>query len=146
MFEHLAILDEAGYESSEDMYGVYVLRSRMEKGLYRVGACGINGRGTISGRFGTHSGRNRPDDRLWTNRNKPWDPIWCVSIVKGDRSLVSVAEQILYLAMARRYEIVDVSGFRAPPDSTKEIQALANEAAREIDDFIKMALERRVGA
>lgn len=136
MYDCLKVLVPDDFRQSTAVYGIYILRSRHSTGVFRIGACGINDKGTIGGRFRTHRGKQLPDNKLWTNRHKPWDPIWCASITNGTRSLTGLAERLLYLAMARNFQIVDVSGFEASPKDEPRILSLADAAAQEINSFI----------
>lgn len=137
MFAHLKLLSPSDCLKSQEKYGVYVLKSRDSDVFYRVGACGVKDKGTISGRFKTHRGARPKDNILWTNQNKPWDPIWCISLIDADRSLTGVAERLLYIAMARNFQITDTSGFLALPAQREAVTAVANESAEEINAFIQ---------
>lgn len=137
MFAHLNVLTADDFSKSQETYGVYVLKSRDSDVFYRVGACGVKDKGTIAGRFKTHRGARPKNNVLWTNQNKPWDPIWCASLIDADRSLTGVAERLLYIAMARNFQITDTSGFLALPDQLEAVTAVANESAKDIDAFIQ---------
>ncbi len=128
------IVHHERFNTVKARYGLYVLQSMKDGTVFRIGASGVNGKGDLAGRFKTHRARAIPDG-LWTNRHRPWRPIWAVEFRDGDRALTGAAERILYVNLIHHFKAVDVSGFMASPGDVGMIRNLGDASAQLLAEF-----------
>ena len=132
----LVTVHRDNFEALNTRYGVYIIQSQADSRVFRVGASGINNRGTLKSRFQTHR-RKATIDGLWTNRNRPWLPIWVAEHRGVDGAMTGAIERILYVNLIHHFKVADVSGFEAPPQSLEKIHRIADSQRIFINEFIE---------